>query len=119
MNGLPEVVARDASDDRLDLALLVPADSPWFEGHFPGHPILPGVVQIGWAAEFAARWTGSDTPPTLLERIKFKRPVRPGAGLVLRLHAKAGKLSFEYLLRLPEATVVASSGTFSAAESVS
>lgn len=30
---------------------LVPAESPVFEGHFPGHPILPGVLMIETMAQ--------------------------------------------------------------------
>lgn len=116
MNGLPEVCARQAHDGGVDLELHVCADCPWFEGHFPGRPILPGVVQIGWAAWFAAGWTGCDTPPTRLERVKFRRPIRPGARLVLRLAMKSGKLHYEYLLVQPEGRVPASSGVFTCPE---
>lgn len=110
MNGLPEVTARQVRDGGLDLELYVHAHSPWFAGHFPQYRILPGVVQIGWAAAFAAHWSGCNTPPTLLERVKFKRPIRPEARLMLRLRTTAGKLHYEYLLVLPEGPVSASSG---------
>ncbi len=112
MNGLPEVTARQTHDGGIDLDLHVHADNPWFEGHFPGQPILPGVVQIGWAAAFAAHWRGCETPPTQLERVKFRRPIRPEARLTLRLRPKAGKLHYEYLLVLPEGPASASSGIF-------
>ncbi len=112
MNGLPEVLARQAHADGVDLQLRVAADCPWFEGHFDGWPILPGVVQIGWAAWFAAEWSGRDTPPGVLDRVKFKRPIRPGARLTLRLRRAGGKLGYEYLLMLPEGPVTASSGMF-------
>lgn len=116
MKGLPAVEEQHGHDDWLELKLRVDAHCPWFEGHFPGQPILPGVVQIGWAAWFAARWTGHEVPPTLLTRIKFKRPVRPGARLTLRLQNRAGKLSFEFLADTPEGPASVSSGSFAVAD---
>ncbi len=116
MNGLPEVLARHERDGGVDLTLHVAADCPWFEGHFPGSSILPGVVQVGWAAHFAADWRGFSTPPSALDRIKFKRPIGPDAELTLRLREAGGKLHYEYLLRTPDGPVSASSGVFNRAE---
>lgn len=113
MQDLPETCSRIEREDELELQLRVATDCPWFEGHFPGQPILPGVVQIGWAAWFAAHWTGQDTPPTVLTRIKFKRPIRPDALLTLRLQLKPGRIVFEFLQHTPEGLACASSGTFS------
>lgn len=113
MNGLPTILSRHDAGDGLDLTLAVAADNPWFEGHFDGRPILPGVVQIGWAAWFAARWQGLCAPPRQLERIKFKRPVGPDTRLHLQLRRKPGKIAFEYRLDSPDAApVIVSSGTF-------
>lgn len=112
MNGLPEVLARRVRDDGVDLELRVAADCPWFEGHFDGWPILPGVVQIGWAAWFAAEWSGQETPPVVLDRVKFKRPIRPDSHLALQLRQAGDKLHYEFLLMLPEGPVSASSGVF-------
>jgi len=38
-----------AAPDGLELDLRVPPDLEYFAGHFPGIPILPGVVQIDWS----------------------------------------------------------------------
>jgi 3-hydroxymyristoyl/3-hydroxydecanoyl-(acyl carrier protein) dehydratase len=98
MNGLPVIVARRADGTHSELDLLVAADNPWFDGHFPGNPILPGVVQIGWAVHFACELHGFKPGLTALEQVKFKRPILPGARLTL--HLKAGgdgrKLRYEY-----------------------
>lgn len=96
MNGLPEIVARRATGEQVELDLIVSADSPWFSGHFPGQPILPGVVQVGWAAQFAADACGFDAPPTTLERVKFKRPILPAAQLTLLLASAANKVRYDY-----------------------
>ncbi|HET7268155.1 MAG TPA: hypothetical protein VFJ15_08605 [Oleiagrimonas sp.] len=116
MNDLPEIAARRASDDALELDLDVPAQCPWFDGHFPGRPILPGVVQVGWAAHFAGQLVGHDEPPTQIERLKFRRPLLPGAQLTLRLALSGGKVRYEYLLHGSDAPISASSGVFTYAE---
>ncbi len=61
-----------------------PAD-PVFAGHFPGNPLLPGVLVIEAAAQaaglmLAAASAGPPGPMVLaaVEHFKFKRPVRPG-----------------------------------------
>lgn len=97
MNGLPEVRAQRAGADTLELDLVVTPDGAWFDGHFPGHPILPGVVQIGWAAHFAQALLGSDTPPMQFERVKFRRPVGPAAQLTLSLRKVGAKVHWQFV----------------------
>lgn len=115
MNGLPVVLARrsDATHSELDLA--VSPDNPWFEGHFPQQPILPGVVQIGWALHFAGELHGFNPEIHTLEQIKFKRPILPGARLTLHLapSGNGSKLRYEYR----DATRSYSSGTFNSGSS--
>ncbi|HEY4127604.1 MAG TPA: hypothetical protein VGN70_06125 [Gammaproteobacteria bacterium] len=99
MNGLPKVSAQRGQDGRIELDIEVPAECRWFEGHFPEFAILPGVVQIGWAAHFGHSLFKLGPGVIGMEHIKFKRPILPGARLVLtlKLDAAAGKLRYEYL----------------------
>ncbi|HSN18680.1 MAG TPA: thioester dehydrase [Gammaproteobacteria bacterium] len=98
MNGLPHILARRETEGRTELDLEVQADNPWFTGHFPETAILPGVVQIGWAVHFGHVSFGLGPGIDLMEQVKFRRPILPGARVTLMLKADvaAGKLRYEY-----------------------
>ena len=51
------------------------ADFPGFDGHFPGNPIVPGIVQLMAAAHAASQ--GRPSGIASLSRCKFLRPVVP------------------------------------------
>ena len=59
----------------------VPGGSPWFSGHFPDNPILPGIAQLHMTAEVIARSTGEHLCIQRVSRVKFKRIVRPDESL--------------------------------------
>lgn len=109
MNGLPTLLKRRDHAGRIELELEVPADNPWFDGHFPQFAILPGVVQIGWAAHFATSLCGLGPGISGMEHIKFKRPILPGAHLILSLKPETAESRIRYEFR--EGDETSSSGT--------
>ncbi|NCT82765.1 MAG: AMP-binding protein [Comamonadaceae bacterium] len=92
----PALRAIQASDAGLDLTLLIDAALPQFDGHFPGHPILAGVVQIEWAELFGRERFGIDGEFAGMEALKFQRVIAPGQRVTLSLSWTAGKLGFRY-----------------------
>lgn len=71
----------------------VSVNEAFFNGHFPGHPVMPGVLLIEAMAQTAAvlvvETLGGDAPGRLvyfmsIEGAKFRRPVVPGDQV--RLH---------------------------------
>ncbi|QEI07629.1 AMP-binding protein [Pigmentiphaga aceris] len=94
----PIVQHLDRQGDTLHIQLEVPLDLAHFSGHFTQAPVLPGVLQIGWAIELARQHL--DFPPCFagMEVIKFQRLLRPGDTtlLELRFDAARGKLYFSY-----------------------
>ncbi len=71
----------------------VTINEPFFQGHFPGHPIMPGVLIIEAMAQTGGMLlmrTVSDPSSKVvyfmsLDNVKFRRPVKPGDALRLEL----------------------------------
>ena len=82
----------------------VSANEPFFAGHFPGHPIMPGVLIVEAMAQvggvLAGLLPGGDHKIAYfaaIDRCRFRRPVRPGDQLiievvVIRLRGRVGKM---------------------------
>jgi 3-hydroxyacyl-[acyl-carrier-protein] dehydratase len=76
----------------------VSVNEPFFSGHFPGQPVMPGVLIVEALAQaggiLALRTTGECIEGKLMlfrsiDRAKFRKPVIPGDQL--HLHARVSK----------------------------
>jgi 3-hydroxymyristoyl/3-hydroxydecanoyl-(acyl carrier protein) dehydratase len=79
----------------------VPSDSPWFDGHFPGEPILPGVAQIGMVIDAIRQAQNQDLKVSGVRRVRFKQIIRPDDQLKIMaapLKQNAGAYSFRILV---------------------
>lgn len=83
---IDRVIERGESDGVAWVTCLknVTANEPWCAGHFPGRPIMPGVLQLEAMAQ-AGVFLLSDAIPegklaflTGVENARFKKPVTPG-----------------------------------------
>ncbi len=73
----------------------VTINEPFFQGHFPHHPVMPGVLIVESLAQAAAilQFKSSDTPAddsyayyfVGIDRARFRAPVGPGDQLVLNV----------------------------------
>ncbi len=70
----------------------VTINEPFFEGHYPRHPIMPGVLVIEALAQLGGillsqklEHTGKIAMLLSLDRVKFRRPVVPGDQLILEV----------------------------------
>jgi hypothetical protein len=93
---LPELVFARATDNGVELEILLAPDLHWFKGHFPALPILPGVVQVHWAVHYAAEQLGLRGAFHSLQALKFQRPLRPGQRVQLVLTPRPDGRSFEF-----------------------
>lgn len=86
----------------------VTINEPFFEGHFPHRPVMPGVLMLEALAQAAAllAFDALDTSPNEntvyyfagIDGARFKRPVEPGDQLMLNvemLRMKAGIFKFK------------------------
>lgn len=78
------------------------AADPLFEGHFPGNPVLPGMLTIEAIAQSAAvlvslsRGYNAKTATYMfggVSEAKFTAPIRPGDTVTLRAEQQGEKLS--------------------------
>lgn len=96
--------------DAVTARLTFPPDSIVFRGHFPSFPILPGVAQLYWAHLFLRKRFGGDFAPAAVRRLKFRRLIRPGQGILMRLErVAAGRFDF---LFSTEGGAVCTSGSY-------
>ena len=80
--------------DRIVARKLVSRNEPHFNGHFPGHPVMPGVLIIEALAQagalLAAETVGFDPSKQVIyfmaiDKARFRKPVIPGDLLVLEV----------------------------------
>lgn len=72
--------------EKLAAAKVMTVNEEFFNGHFPEHPIMPGVLQVEMMKQLAelsarpelAKSAEDDIYIAKLERVKFRRPVTPG-----------------------------------------
>jgi 3-hydroxymyristoyl/3-hydroxydecanoyl-(acyl carrier protein) dehydratase len=71
----------------------IPADSRYFAGHFPGHPILPGIAHLALARE--------SLPAGIVEvrTLRLRKPVGPGDVLDLSLDLSSEDGTARFALR--------------------
>ena len=74
----------------------VPTDHPAFAGHFPGAPMLPGVLVLDIALHAIAAATGTALDVCEISAVKFLSPAGPGDALAIRHDCLAnGSIRFE------------------------
>jgi 3-hydroxymyristoyl/3-hydroxydecanoyl-(acyl carrier protein) dehydratase len=98
MRRLPEIIAERRPDvARVELDLRIPADLEYFAGHFPGAPVLPGVVQIDWCVRLGQERLALPGTFRAMEQVKFLAPIVPSMTVSLLLERRdASRLKFAY-----------------------
>ena len=74
----------------------VPEDLLFFEGHFPGTPVVAGVCQIKWVCDVIREHFQRELPIAGMEAVKFHQLLFPGQSFRMEIkhQAKRRKWSF-------------------------
>jgi UDP-3-O-[3-hydroxymyristoyl] N-acetylglucosamine deacetylase / 3-hydroxyacyl-[acyl-carrier-protein] dehydratase len=82
----------EIGDDSLVAIKNVTINEPYFQGHYPGNPVMPGVLQVEAMAQAAGilllRRTTIDNKTALFmscDKVKWRKPVRPGDQLSIKV----------------------------------
>ena len=66
-------------------SVITASNSPWFSGHFPNNPILPGIAQLKMVVDLITKLGAGRICMTGLSRVKFRKIVRPEEQLDIRV----------------------------------
>ena len=82
----------EMTDDTLTAIKNVTINEPYFQGHYPGNPVMPGVLQIESMAQAAGilvlrRMTMENKTALFMscDKVKWRRPVRPGDQILIKV----------------------------------
>ena len=81
-----------------EIALTIPPDLLYLQGHFPDTPIVPGVALTDWAVHQAARFAQRPARVAGLARVKFHQVLQPDdqASLLLSPAQDGAAMDFVY-----------------------
>ena len=75
--GFPHVLSISDEPPQTRILLEVSPELCWFHGHFPGQPVLPGIVQLHWAILVSRILYDFAGAPMEIKRLKFKKVIIP------------------------------------------
>jgi len=93
-----EITLISQDKDRLLLKVNFPENSGLYAGHFPGFPLLPGVVQMNTAMRIYEKYYSEPKQFNGLHSLKFFYPILPGREIQLEINYDHEKkyLKFNY-----------------------
>ena len=105
-------IRRSRDSDVLSCHCVVKADMPFFNGHFPGLPLMPAAAQIEMIRELLERHADWNTPIKGGSGLKFSGRIEPNDTLSIRLQRQSsGDISFS----IENKNTVVSKGTLQTA----
>jgi len=93
---------------------IVPADHPCLPGHFPGTPVVPGVVVLDHVLKAGESWRGQALRVRGLKQVKFHSPLLPDVTAEVSLELDGETLGF----RVARGEQIVAQGIFALAEAV-
>lgn len=75
------------------MSITIEPNHPVFAGHFPAHPVVPGVLLLGYVQQIITAATGKQLNG--LPVVKFHSPARPGDPLELAYELSESSVCFD------------------------
>ena len=92
---------------------MVATDHPSLPGHFPGTPVVPGVVVLDHVLQLSQQWQGRELSARGIKQVKFHSPLLPGQRADVLLEIDGDVLHF----RVTRDDQPVAQGTFTLAHS--
>ena len=80
--------------DKHHSTFVIAADHPVLPGHFPGTPVVPGVVVLDYVLQAGERWQGRSLAARGLKQVKFHSPLLPDERADVSLELDGETLNF-------------------------
>jgi acyl-coenzyme A synthetase/AMP-(fatty) acid ligase len=97
----PERLHEERTPDGAIVTWRVPHDLAQLEGHFPGHPIVAGVVQLDWVMGVLEELLGAPPQLATLEALKFHEVLPPGDHVRAEITLQGDRTRFHFRLTDP------------------
>jgi 3-hydroxyacyl-[acyl-carrier-protein] dehydratase len=88
-----------------ETSCIIPADHPSLAGHFPGWPIVPGVVVLDEVVCALSQWR-KDARLTGIVFVKFLAPIQPGQSFSIAFDPPESGNQIDFCCRVDRRVVV-------------
>jgi len=95
---LPAITGQSVENDLARFDMRVEPELLYFQGHFNGAPVLPGVVQLHWAVHYARIAFDIVITPHEITQLKYRKIISPNdqIHLILECDRIRGQVKFTY-----------------------
>jgi acyl-CoA synthetase (AMP-forming)/AMP-acid ligase II len=94
----PEPISSLRGAGALEERVRIPWDLAFLDGHFPGYPVVAGVVQVHFAMRALEQLLGEAVTLESLEELKFHAVLVPGQEAILRVELREDGARFRFSL---------------------
>lgn len=102
---VPEYILVHQNSNQVAVQLELTTELEAFAGHFPGHPVLPGVVQLHWAALLGKKHFKINGLVQQVDALKFQNIIAPPAKTRIEIEQlSTDKISFRFYLNEVQAS---------------
>ncbi len=96
----PTIKNKTYTTDTVELLLNFAKDAEYFDGHFDGFAVLPGVVQIDYVMKYAQEYLGIKPIISNINKLKFSNIIKPDMDISLKIDYSKdlNKITFKYFI---------------------